>query len=176
MSITLEKPAGLWNWAEIYALYRTAFPSAERKPFAVIRKMYRQGRTHVWRILRDGKFAGFAATVNGDDLILLDYLAVVRSCRGQGIGSAAMALILAVYRDKGVFVEIESIRKGAAAQQERKDFYLGAGLEDLRTSAMVFGVPMDLLGVRCALNFEDYRELYHDYYSPWAAEHLEPMK
>ena len=176
MEITLEKPNSLWHWAEIYALYLTAFPAAERKPFGIIRKMFRQGRTHVWRILREGKFAGFAATVNGANLILLDYLAVRKVYRGMGVGSAAMALLLETYHDKGLFVEIESTRTGAVEQRKRKAFYLGAGLEDLGTSAMVFGVPMDLLGVRCALDFEAYRAFYHDHYSPWAAEHLEPMK
>jgi GNAT superfamily N-acetyltransferase len=157
-------------------LYLRSFPAAERKPFSIIRKMHRQGRTDVWRILGDGKFVGFATTVNGDDKILLDYLAVHPSCRGQGVGSAAMKLLLDRYRGKGLFVEIESTRTGTVEQQKRKAFYLGAGLEDLGTSAMVFGVPMDLLGVRCALDFEAYRAFYHDHYSPWAAEHLEPMK
>jgi GNAT superfamily N-acetyltransferase len=176
LSITLEKPCGPWQWAQIHALYLTAFPAAERKPFGIIRKMFRQGGTHVWRILRSGKFAGFAATVNGDGLILLDYLAVCKTCRGQGIGAAAMRQLLEIYHDKGLFVEIESTRTGQTRQQKRKAFYLGVGLEDLGTSAMVFGVPMDLLGIRCALDFEGYRSFYRDYYSVWASEHLKPIE
>jgi GNAT superfamily N-acetyltransferase len=157
-------------------LYLRSFPAAERKPFSIIRKMHRQRRTDVWRILGDGKFVGFATTVNGDDKILLDYLAVHPSCRGQGVGSAAMKLLLDRYRGKGLFVEIESTRTGAAVQQKRKEFYLAAGLEDLGTSAVVFGVPMDLLGTGCSLNFVDYQNFYRNFYSPWAADHLEPME
>ncbi len=65
MKLTLEKPRNGGQWLQIYVLYLTAFPASERKPFAIIKKMHRQGRTDVWRILRNGKFTGFAATVNG---------------------------------------------------------------------------------------------------------------
>lgn len=179
MTITLEKPRGSRDWLRIYGLYLAAFPASERKPFSVIRKMHARGRTDVWRVLKDNKFAGFAATVNGGDRILLDYLAVRKSCRGFGIGSAAMAALLDIYCDKGFFVEIESTREDAPdleARLRRRHFYLDAGLEDLGVSASVFGVNMDLLGTRCTMNFEDYRGFYQTYYSPWAAKHLEPMK
>lgn len=175
MNVTLERISGIRNWLVIYRLYLQAFPAPERKPFSIIRRMHRQGRTDVWQILRDGKFAGFAATVNGDDLILLDYLAVKPADRGRGIGSAAMKLLLAQYHSKGLFVEIESTQNGGPEQQKRRNFYLAAGFRDLGTSAMVFGVPMEMLGIRCSLDFEGYRAFYHDFYSPWAAEHLKPI-
>lgn len=176
MKIMLERPRNGGQWLQIYRLYLTAFPAEERKPFAIIHKMHRQGRADVWRILRNGKFAGFAATVNGSDLILLDYLAVRKNCRGNGVGSAAMGLLMAEYGDKGLFVEIESTRCGGTEQEKRKRFYLAAGLEDLGVSARVFGVEMDLLGTRCCLDFAGYRDFYRDHYSPWAAEHIEPME
>lgn len=176
MDIKLEKPQNNLHWLQIHGLYLTAFPATERKPFAKIRRMYREGRADVWRILRDDKFAGFAATVNGENLILLDYLAVKKAHRGSGIGSAAMALLLEQYHDKGFFVEIESTREPGsdlADRQRRKRFYLAAGMEELNVYAHVFGVRMELLGIRCRLDFADYQNFYRDYYSPWAAEHLE---
>ncbi len=179
MNIKLEKPQNSLHWLQIHGLYLTAFPAMERKPFAKIRKMYSQGRADVWRILCYGKFAGFAATVNGEDLILLDYLAVGKAHRGTGIGSGAMALLLEQYQDKGFFVEIESTREPGpdlAARQRRKRFYLAAGLEELNVYAHVFEVRMELLGIRCRLDFADYQNFYRDYYSPWAAEHLQPSE
>lgn len=178
MEIKLEKPRHDRDWLRIYALYLTAFPAAERKPFPIIRKMYRQGRADVWCILRCGVFSGFAATIRGDNLILLDYLAVCGPERGKGVGSAAIALLLARDQDKGLFVEIEStLEEGAdrASRGKRKRFYLAAGLEELKVTARVFGVPMELLGRQCTLDFARYRSFYRDFYSPWAAEHIEPM-
>lgn len=171
----LKKPENLIHWLQIRMLYLRAFPPAERKPFSVIMRMYRQGSADVWRILRCGRFAGFAATVNGGEMILLDYLAIEKRRRGQGIGSAAMAAMQDIYADKGFFVEIESTREAAPNQTQRakrKMFYLAAGMEDLGVEAQVFGIRMELLGSRCRLDFEGYRAFYRDHYSPWAAEHL----
>lgn len=178
MEIRLEKPRNGWDRLRLHGLYLNAFPAAERKPFGIIRRMNRQGRADVWKILCDGKFAGFAATVNGGDMVLLDYLAVHKRCRGMGIGSAAMALLLECYAHKGFFVEIESTREEGldrAAREKRKWFYLSAGLAELGVGAQVFGVKMELLGVRCTLDFAGYQNFYRDHYSPWAAEHLEQL-
>ena len=179
MNTALEKPCGISDWLHMYVLYRKAFPASERKPFGIIRKMYRQGRTDVWCIRRSGKFCGFASTVNGNDLILLDYLAVLPECRGKGVGSASMALLREQYGNKGLFVEIESTLEDGPDQRERekrKQFYQNAGLEPLGVYARVFGVNMELLGAGCFLKFADYRYFYREHYSPWAAEHLEPLE
>lgn len=171
----LKKPTSAVHWLQLYRLYRQAFPPAERKPFGVIMKMHRSGKAHVWRILRDGRFAGFAATVNGSELVLLDYLAIAKRCRGQGIGSAAMAAMQQIYADRGFFVEIESTHEDVpnrAQRQKRKQFYLAAGMEELGVEVQVFSVRMELLGSRCSLDFEGYRNFYRDNYSPWAAAHL----
>ena len=78
----------------IFYLYRTAFPQNERKPFSRITSMVKEGRADLWTIRRDGKFAGFAATVNGPDIVLLDYFAVKKSFRGLGVGSEALKLLI----------------------------------------------------------------------------------
>ena len=85
--LTYSAPKGLRQWAEIYCLYQKAFPKSEKKPFTMIRKMHRLGKSDVWRFERDGKFAGLIITINGDEHILLDYLAVDEAQRGTGIGT-----------------------------------------------------------------------------------------
>ena len=173
--VKLTKPSGMMRWMQIYGLYRQAFPASERKPFGIIVKMYRQGRADIWCAEQDGRFAGFATTVNGGDLILLDYFAVSEAKRGRGIGSAALAKLQQIYGDKGFFVEIETTRDGVPDRDgrlKRKHFYQTAGMAELHVEAEVFGVEMELLGSRCSLDFEGYRTFYRDHYSPWAAEHL----
>lgn len=173
--VNLEKPRGFFRWLQIWGLYRTAFPASEQKPFGIIVKMYRQGRADIWCVEHGGRFAGFAATVNGGDLILLDYFAVSKAKRGRGIGSAALAKLQQIYADKGLFVEIETTRAGVPDREKRlkrKHFYQAAGMAELHVEAEVFGVEMELLGSRCSLDFEGYRNFYRDHYSPWAAEHL----
>lgn len=173
--IILTKPQTALNWLRIRLLYLSAFPPRERKPFSRIRGMYNQGRVDVWCVTENGRFLGFASTVNSHDLILLDYFAVRKNCRGRGIGTRAMALLLEKYRDCGFLVEIESTKEDCpdkAMREKRRQFYLSAGLQMLGVEALVFGVRMELLGIRCSMDFDDYRNFYRDHYSPWASEHI----
>ena len=179
MEIVLQKPQGMHDWLRLRTLYHSAFPAEERKPFSRIRQMFREGKADVWCILKDGRFAGLATTVNGDGLILIDYFAVAKRLRGRGIGRVAMECLLSMYSDQGVFLEIESTdRPGLdqALRKKRKEFYLSCGFENLGVKAKVFGVYMELLGIRCRMDFAGYRAFYRDHYSGRAADHLEEMK
>ena len=179
MEIILQKPRTAGDWLRVRALYHSAFPADERKPFSIIHRMFREGRADVWCILEEGKFAGLATTVNGGDLILIDYFAITEKRRGQGLGRGAMECLLALYCDKGVFLEIESPDRPGLDQEQRKkrkEFYLSCGYEELGVKAKVFGVYMELLGIRCQLNYSQYRNFYGFNMSPWAADHLEELK
>lgn len=176
--ITVNK-SNRWELPWIFLLYRNAFPRYERKPFSRITAMAKAGRADLWTIREDGDFAGFAATVNAPELVLLDYLAVSKKYRGGGIGTAAMETLMDHYRDRGFFLEIESTFEDAEnlrERQKRKRFYVNCGMEPMGTEADLFGVRMELLGVRCHLDFESYRSFYRDHYSPWAAEHVKEVQ
>ena len=163
----------------VFMLYRSAFPRCERKPFGRITSMVKAGRADLWTIRMDGRFAGFAATVNGPRVVLLDYLAVTKSQRGRGVGTGAMRLLDEAYRDRGFFVEIESTfadAPNAREREKRKQFYVNCGMEPMGTDVDLFGVRMELLGTRCHLDFESYRNFYRDNYSPWAAEHIREVE
>ena len=163
----------------IFFLYRSAFPRYERKPFSRITSMAKAGRADLWTIRADGRFAGLAATVNSPEIVLLDYFAVKRQLRGRGVGSEALKGLMDHYRDRGLFVEIESTFEAAdnlPERQKRKRFYVNCGMEPMGTEADLFGVRMELLGVRCHLDFERYRSFYRDHYSPRAAEHVREVQ
>jgi len=174
MSVTLRKPAAPLDWLRIRLLYRRAFPRYERKPFKIIRRMQREGRTDVWLAEQDGQFAGLAATINGGDTILLDYLAVHEKRRNKGVGSAMLQALLALYEGRGLFVEIEAADRDdpTGEKARRKAFYLRNGLTDMHVVAILFGVRMELLGRGCEMDFDGYRAFYHDHYNAWAAEHV----
>ena len=178
-NLSCERIVSLWDWWRVRRLYRRAFPREERKPFGVIRRMHRRGKTDVWVLRRDGRFAGFAATINGDGLILIDYLAVETRLRGQGVGSAALAALAEEYPGCGLFVEIESAFEPGEDQLQRmrrRAFYERCGFRSCRTMASVFGVPMELLGRGCSVDFEGYRRFYCTHYSAWAGEHITPLE
>ena len=179
MEVKMKKPESVADWLQLYRLYLSAFPREERKPFGLILRMYKKGTTDVWCLKREGKFAGLGITINGPDLILLDYFAIGKKMRQQGVGSAALPVIVDYYGDKGFFLEIESTLEDAPNKNQRlrrKAFYLSCGLRELHTTAKLFGVNMELLGVRCQLNYDQYKAFYRDHYNQWAADHIAPAK
>lgn len=177
--IHLAPPASLSQWLRLYLLYRRSFPRAERKPFLTILKKYRSGMTDIWCILEDSRFLGFAATMNSPKLVMLDYLAVSPNCRGQGIGTVAMKELMARYADREFILEIESPYEPGPDQglrQKRKQFYVNCGMKPLHVMAEVFGIRMELLGQNTDIDFQRYRDFYHDFYMPWAAKHILPAE
>lgn len=174
----IKQPTTVFQWLKLYGLYQSAFPANEKKPFSMIRAMQKKGRSDVWYCEQDGKFAGLVITINGPDKILLDYLAVAKSRRGQGVGSKILKKMREQYAGKGVFLEIEIVDETAENFEERrrrKQFYLTNGMTEMQVYVKLFGVDMELLGFDCHLTFEEYRDFYRDNYSEWAAEHVEKM-
>ncbi len=176
-TISLKRPDVFVDWVRLYMLYVQAFPVSERKPWSMIRKMYRKGKTDIWCLLSGGKFVGLVITVNGPDVILLDYFAICKSCRGQGVGTVALKAIREKYRDKGLFLEIESTLEpnpDLSVRLRRKKFYLSCGLQEMHTTAFLFGVKMELLGTGCHLDFAQYKAFCRDNYNSWVADHITP--
>ena len=178
-NIILAPPERLSHWLQLYVLYRRSFPRAERKPFLTILKKHRAGMTDIWCILEENRFLGFAATMNSPDLVMLDYLAVLKRYRSRGIGSIALNDLMQRYTDCAFLLEIESPYEPGPDQllrQKRKQFYVNCGMEPLYIMAEVFGVKMELLGKNCHIDFEQYRNFYRDFYKPWAARHILPAE
>lgn len=173
--LDLSSPKSWRQWLQLQRLYVTAFPRAERKPFAVIAKLHRSGKNDLWCMERDGEFLGFASMVNGEEAVLLDYFAVEKRFRGQGIGSEALERLKEKYSRHGFFVEIESEWEPGDDQKmrsKRKQFYLRSGMEPMRVMADVFGVKMELLGWNCLPDFEEYHSFYRDNMGQWTADHV----
>lgn len=163
------------HWLKLYKLYCQAFPSFERKPFSIIRSMQKKGKSDIWYFEKDGKFAGLVFTINSNDVILIDYLAIVSHRRGEGIGSAIITQLRDYYIDKGIFVEIESVFdecENKAERLRRKQFYLNNGMIPMKVMVILFGVEMELLGLNCSLTYDEYYSFYKDNYGDFAAKNI----
>lgn len=174
-----REPVTFFQWIKIYRLYQSAFPREEKKPFSMIRSMYKKGKSDVWYFEEKGTFVGVVITINGPDKVLLDYLAVDKKHRGQGFGSGMLRQMREQYAGKGVFLEIETVTESAVNYEERKkrkQFYLSNGMTEMNVYVELFGVEMELLGYDCSLTFEEYHAFYRDNYNAWAAEHVKPVK
>ena len=148
----------------IRALYKQAFPSAERMPFWMLCRKVRAGLAELLCIADErGGFLGLAAPLLDGDRVLMAYFAVAPEARGQGAGSLALAALLERYRGRCVFLEIEALEPEAgnyAQRVRRKQFYLRGGLSDCGLSVQVFGVNMEILSSGPPVSFEEYVDFY----------------
>lgn len=159
---------------QIKKLYREAFPRCERKPFAVIWEKSRKGQMELLAIDSEG-FAGLVITVLYGDIVLLDYFAVSPERRGDGIGSAVMALLQSRYAGKRLLLEIEDPDVPCDNREERerrRRFYLRNGLTVMPYGITLFGVPMRVLTRGGAVSFAEYHAVYACTFSPLLAQNV----
>lgn len=169
----------IFDSLKIKKLYRTAFPTAERKPFSVIKQMQRDRRGDLWIYEDAGKFLGFATTINGKNAVLVDYLAVNPQARGNGIGSKILQDLRGHYGNDKLFLEIETVTPLADNNEQRarrKAFYLKNGMKEVGVTANIFETDMELLSFGLTMTFDEYRSFYRDNYNSFAAEHILPEK
>ena len=172
------KPKKLLQLIRLKGLYKRAFPIEERKPFSVITRMQRLGKSDVWYFEEDGAFLGLATTINGDDRVLIDYFAVSEKQRGKGNGGKMLRALIEHYSPKGVFLEIEIPYEDSENYSERirrKSFYLRTGLTEMGTRAKLFGVDMELLGTGFSMTFDEYRSFYLENYGRFAYDNIKPI-
>ena len=176
-----HKPKSIIEYIRIYSLYQSAFSVSEKKPFSMILKMAKKGKTDIWYFEEDGKFLGIAITINGADKILVDYFAVSEKLRGKGNGERMLKSIISHYSPLKVFLEIEVPYETAENYRDRvrrRCFYTErVGLIPMNTTACLFGEDMELLGVEgCHLTYDEYRDFYLNNYGRFAYDHITEAK
>lgn len=176
--MTFRTPKNFFEYTRLRILYRSAFPIEERKPFSIIRRMQKLGKSDIWYFEDNGAFLGLATTINGEDMVLIDYFAVSRRQRGRGKGTEMLKALIDHYSPKGVFLEIEIPYEDSKNYEERlrrKQFYLRAGLSEIGTQVKLFGVDMELLSTGFTMSFDEYRDFYLNNYGRFAYDNIKAL-
>lgn len=159
-------------------IYLEAFPKKERKPFRLMKQKVKKGEMEFLAILDGRELVGLAINVLYKDLVLLDYFAIARSCRGKSYGSQALDLLKKRYEDRRFLLEIEIPEEGAPNLPQRiarKKFYLRNGMEETGIQALVFQVPMEVLTAGKAVSPGEYREIYESIIGPSFLHYVKPL-
>lgn len=128
------------------------FPANELKPLKVIERALQRDEYVCCGAMDGDEALGVAFFVRVGGLMLVDYLAVKRELRSNGIGGRFLrALIDDTFRDAGT-VLLETDEPSAAddpgerrIRERRLAFYLRNGLHDTGVLAVVLGVTYRLL-------------------------------
>lgn len=151
------------NMKKLKMLYERTFPSAEKKPFLLIKRLSRQGKMKIYAAEENGEFLGLAIMILYADIALLDYLAIEETKRSQGIGGKVIESLKNIYKDSKFVLEIEDSDKDIPEREmrlRRKKFYLSHGLSVMPYKICLFGVDMEVLTYGGDISFEDYHAVY----------------
>lgn len=155
------------EYKRIYALYCISFPPPERKPFSKICRNCRKGKMEMWVIKDKTDFLGFFICAVYEEMVLVDYFAVMPSKRGSGVGGKALELLLDIYSDYSIFLEIELINDkapNALQRVRRKNFYLRCGFQETGIRWNMYGVPMEILCCQKPLTLDQCEKMYRYLY------------
>ncbi len=167
---------------EIYKKYlKEDFPSAELKPFLVIRQAWVKNNYSAYGFYEKASdklcaYAFFLAD-HKKRALLLDYFAVYKGLRGSGYGSHALELLRRECADwNTIIIEVEDDELPGLDEETRRirkrriAFYTGAGCRMTTTRSRVWGVDyrimvMPLRDVQAEENTaEKVRSLYQGMY------------
>lgn len=110
MMIELKQVFSGKRLEEVHALYETAFPACEKKPFSMITAGQETGLVEILAIEENNGFLGLAIMAKAGDRVLLDYFAIADQARGHGVGSAALRALRGKYQGMRLIIEIESTK------------------------------------------------------------------
>ncbi len=155
------------DYKRIYQLYCLSFPWTERKPFSRICRNCRKGKMEMWVIKEDTNFLGFFVCAVYEEMVLIDYFAVVPSKRGEGIGTKSLKLLSDIYPEHHLFLEIEPENDKASnafQRVRRKKFYLRCGFQETGIMWDMYGVPMEILCHQKPLTLHQCERMYRFLY------------
>jgi len=131
------------------ALYRSAFPIIERIPYGDLHAYTEQDLSDFGALLDNEEFVGLYFVMHQTGASCLLYFAVRGDLRGQGYGSAALALLRELY-PAGLFLFVEepdAARPGNDLRLSRIRFYERNGLADAG-----FAYPLEIVYRLMTLN------------------------
>ena len=118
------------EYPALRALYRSAFPAAERMPLSRFFALQKKGQAEILVLRTGGTFAGLMIVSFAPGYALLNYFAVEPDCRSMGLGSRALPALQQRYPNRQVVLEVEPpdhTAPNARQRQQRLDFYARNG-------------------------------------------------
>ena len=141
----------------IYPEYKKIFPSLERKPYHIIKKLVNKNFCTILKIVNNNETIGFFIINIVNNYVQIDYFAIFDKYQSKGYGTQALKTLQIKYQNSnGLFIEIEKIGLGTtdaenALRQRRYNFYSRLGFTALDFDLLLYGV----IYTPCCYNFAD---------------------
>ncbi|MCI8361387.1 MAG: GNAT family N-acetyltransferase [Clostridiales bacterium] len=133
---------------DIKRIYFETFPKKERMPFPMMVAMSKLWNTRFWGFYESGVPCGLAYLALNRKIVFVMFLAVDKSLRSKGYGSALLREIHSRYPDKKIIISLEPCDANApdiALRKRRKAFYMRNGYKETGYRVKLHGIEQEII-------------------------------
>ena len=158
------------DFKKVYSLYQEAFPVEELYPDDLLFSHFSDTNNEFWSIYDDNQWVGLVYCMTEKDLTYIGFLAIAPDLRGEGYGSATLALVKEKYSKNRVCLLIEEVAPRYSdyqARRKRLSFYEANGFQSAGFKIFELDVHYDLLvATGKSLSSDEYLSLINHYCGP----------
>ena len=133
---------------DVKNIYIDSFPKNERMPFSMMVAMSKLWNTDFLAFYDKDALCGFIYLAHNGKIVFVMFLAVDKTIRSNGYGSAILQVIQYKYPGKKIIISIEPCDKNAPDIEltvRRKDFYLRNGYRETGYRMKLNGVVQEIM-------------------------------
>ena len=156
------KKVGLSS-SDVKNIYFESFPKNERMPFSMMVAMSKLWNTDFLSFYNDDKLCGFVYLAHNRKIVFVMFLAVDKTLRSKGYGSAILQEIKNRYPNKKIIISIEPCDETAPdteTRKRRKDFYLRNGYEETGYMIKLAGVVQEIIIANGKFNKSQFKRFF----------------
>ena len=151
------------NYIEVIDLYKEAFPKARKVPKWFLKYKLSNGKVGFSALYSKEKWIGLIHITEYEDIVFIQSIAILESCRSKGYGSQVLDSLKSVHLSKRIILNIEVIDKQASNYKQRvkrKDFYKNNGFLSSGFTVKEPGENLEMLIYGAGISKKEIESMY----------------
>lgn len=149
--------------SDVKGIYFDSFPKNERMPFPMMVAMSKLWNTDFLGFYDGQYICGFVYLAHNRKIVFVMFLAVDKTLRSKGYGSAILQEIQNKYPDKKIIISIEPCDKNSPDTElrtRRKDFYIRNGYKETGYMMKLSGIVQEIIITNGEFNKTQFRAFF----------------
>lgn len=149
--------------ADVKHVYVDSFPKNERMPFPMMVAMSKLWNTDFLGFYEGDTLCGFVYLAHNSKIVFVMFLAVDKTLRSKGYGSAILQEIQNKYPNKKIIISIEPCDQKCPdieLRKRRKDFYMRNGYKETGYLMKLNSVVQEIIIINGEFNKKQFRTFF----------------
>lgn len=149
--------------ADVKHVYVDSFPKNERMPFPMMVAMSKLWNTDFLGFYEGDTLCGFVYLAHNSKIVFVMFLAVDKTLRSKGYGSAILQEIQNKYPNKKIIISIEPCDPKCPdieLRKRRKDFYMRNGYKETGYLMKLNSVVQEIIIINGEFNKKQFRTFF----------------